>query len=93
VLLYLITLVFVGLIVGGLGRLSLPGPDPLTIGQTILVGIAGSLIAGLIVWAIYGRGGAGILLSVFCSAGIVYVIRRRRGGSLTDPGRPPLRRR
>jgi uncharacterized membrane protein YeaQ/YmgE (transglycosylase-associated protein family) len=89
---YLIALLFVGLIVGGLGRLALPGPDPMTIGQTILVGVAGSLIAGLIVWAVYGRGGAGILLSVFCSAGIVYAIRRRRGGSLTDPGRPPARR-
>jgi uncharacterized membrane protein YeaQ/YmgE (transglycosylase-associated protein family) len=88
---YLFFLVLIGLVVGGLGRLALPGPDPMSIGQTILVGIAGSFLAGLFVWAVYGRGGAGILLSVVCSAGIVYAIRRSRGGSLTNPGRPPRR--
>ena len=31
-----------------MARLALPGKDPMTIGQTMLVGIAGSLIAGLI---------------------------------------------
>ena len=91
-LLYLISLFVVGLFIGGLARLALPGKDPMTIWQTALVGIAGSLIAGVIVWAVHGRGGAGILLSVFCSAGIVYAVRRSRGGSLTDPGKPPLRR-
>jgi hypothetical protein len=65
----------------------------MTVGQTILIGLAGSFLAGLIVWAVYGRGGAGILLSVICSAGIVYLVRRSRGGSLTDPGRPPRPRR
>lgn len=89
---YIISLIVVGLIVGALGRLALPGPDPFTIGQTILIGIAGSFIGGLIVWAVYGRGGAGIVLSVACSTAIVYAIRRSRGGSLTRPGAPPRRR-
>jgi uncharacterized membrane protein YeaQ/YmgE (transglycosylase-associated protein family) len=90
---YLITLFFVGLVVGALARLALPGPDPMSLLQTVLVGIAGSFIAGLLVWAVHGRGGAGIVLSVLCSTGIVYVVRRTRGGSLTDPGRPALDRR
>lgn len=92
-LLYLIGLFFIGLVTGGLARLALPGPDPMTIWQTALVGIGGSMIAGLLVYAIHGRGGAGLLLSVFCSAGIVYLVRRSRGGSLMDPGTPPQRRR
>jgi uncharacterized membrane protein YeaQ/YmgE (transglycosylase-associated protein family) len=92
-ILYLLALFFVGLVVGALARLALPGPDPMTILQTVLVGIAGSFLAGLLVWAIYGRGGAGIVLSVLFSTAIVYAIRRTRGGSLTDPGRPPLDRR
>ena len=90
-LLYIISLFFVGLIVGALGRLALPGPDPLTLLQTALVGIAGSLLAGLLVWAIYGRGGAGIVLSVLFSTGIVYAIRRSRGGTLTHPAPPRSR--
>lgn len=90
---YLLALLFVGLIVGALARLALPGPDPMSLIQTILVGVGGSFVAGLLVWAVHGRGGAGIALSVLCSTGIVYLIRRSRGGSLTNPGRPPLGRR
>ncbi|HWH12338.1 MAG TPA: hypothetical protein VG165_14515 [Solirubrobacteraceae bacterium] len=90
---YLLTLAIVGLVVGGLARLALPGPDPMGIGQTIVVGIAGSFVAGLLVWALYGRGGAGIVLSVACSTAIVYAIRRSRGGTLRHPAGPPIRRR
>jgi uncharacterized membrane protein YeaQ/YmgE (transglycosylase-associated protein family) len=75
---YLIVLLFTGLIVGALGRLLVPGPDPIGIGATILVGIAGSFIAGLIAWAVFGRNGAGIILSVLCSMLIVWLLRRVR---------------
>jgi uncharacterized membrane protein YeaQ/YmgE (transglycosylase-associated protein family) len=91
-ILYLILLAVSGLIVGALGRLALPGPDPMTIPQTILVGIGGSLLAGLITSLLFGRGYGGIILSVACATGIVYLVRRSRGGTLTEPGRPPLRR-
>ena len=87
-IIYLLVLALSGLVVGALGRLALPGPDPMTIWQTILIGIAGSFIAGLIWWAIFGdRNGGGILLSVVVAALIVYLIRRSRGGTLTTPGR------
>ena len=91
---YLILLVITGLIVGALARLALPGRDPMTILQTILVGIAGSFVGGLIGYALFGRNGGGIILSVLCATGIVYAIRKSRGGSLTDPGgrRRPLTR-
>jgi hypothetical protein len=36
---YLVVLLFVGLVVGGLARLLLPGPDPMGIGMTDLVGL------------------------------------------------------
>jgi uncharacterized membrane protein YeaQ/YmgE (transglycosylase-associated protein family) len=87
VIVYLIVLALSGLVVGALGRLAIPGPDPMTIWQTIIIGIAGSFIGGLIWWAISGdRNGGGIVISVICAAGIVYLIRRSRGGSLTSPG-------
>ncbi|MEA2273610.1 MAG: hypothetical protein QOI98_2318 [Solirubrobacteraceae bacterium] len=84
-LLYLLLLPVIGLIVGALGRLALPGPDPMSVGQTIAIGLAGSLLAGLLGWILFGHDGGGLLLSVACSAGIVYLIRRSRGGSLTRP--------
>ena len=76
---FILSVLLSGLIVGALGRLALPGPDPMTIPQTILIGIAGSIIAGLITAAIFGRSGAGILLSVVVTTGLVYLVRRMRG--------------
>jgi uncharacterized membrane protein YeaQ/YmgE (transglycosylase-associated protein family) len=86
---YLIALAFGGLIVGALARLALPGRDPMTIWQTMLVGIAGSFAAGLLVRLIAGpRYTAGFIASLACATLIVYAVRRHRGGSLTDPGAP-----
>jgi uncharacterized membrane protein YeaQ/YmgE (transglycosylase-associated protein family) len=87
-LLYLIILAISGLFVGALARLALPGPDPMTIFQTILLGLAGNFIAGIIVWVVWHRGVPGIVLSVACSSAILYFIRRSRGGGLTRPGAP-----
>jgi uncharacterized membrane protein YeaQ/YmgE (transglycosylase-associated protein family) len=75
-ILFLIGLVLTGLIVGALGRLAVPGPNPMSMGQTILVGIAGSFVGGLIGRVIFGRPG-GIILAVLCTAGIVYFMQRR----------------
>jgi uncharacterized membrane protein YeaQ/YmgE (transglycosylase-associated protein family) len=93
-LLYLITLAIWGLIIGAFARLALPGKDPLTLFQTMLVGIAGSFIGGVIVYVITGGRyyGAGWLVSLVCATGIMYFIRRSRGGGLTDPGRVDRRR-
>jgi uncharacterized membrane protein YeaQ/YmgE (transglycosylase-associated protein family) len=90
---YIILLALSGLIVGALARLALPGPDPMGIGMTILIGIAGSFIGGLIMALLFRRNGAGIVVSVLCATAIVYMIRRSRGGSLTDPGVGGRRRR
>jgi uncharacterized membrane protein YeaQ/YmgE (transglycosylase-associated protein family) len=86
---WLISALFLGLIMGGLARLALPGRDPMTIWQTALVGVAGSLIAGLVVALISGgRYTVGLFGSFLGSVAIVYAIRRARGGSLTRPGEP-----
>ena len=90
---YLIILALTGLVVGALARLALPGPDPMGIGMTILIGIAGSFLGGMIMMAITGRDASGIVVSVACATLIVYLIRRSRGGSLTDPGLRRRRRR
>jgi len=87
-LLYLILLAVLGLFTGALARLALPGRDPMTVFQTITLGLAGSVLAGLVVWAIWGRGVPGLVLSVVCSSLILYFIRRSRGGGLTRPAGP-----
>lgn len=74
----LATCVFGG-IIGGLARLALPGPDPMTISQTILVGIGGSFGAGIVVRLLSGgRSDAGMIASVVGATGIVYLVRRSR---------------
>ena len=98
---YLIMLAITGLVVGALARLALPGRDPMSLLQTMLVGIAGSFVAGLLYYAITDeKNGVGIIPAVLVSTGIVYLIRRSRGGTLTQPaprdglgrGRGPLTR-
>jgi uncharacterized membrane protein YeaQ/YmgE (transglycosylase-associated protein family) len=88
---YLISLAFWGLIIGAFARLALPGRDPMSLPMTMLVGIAGSFLGGVILFLITGGRyyGAGWLVSLVCATGIVYAIRRSRGGSLTNPGRDP----
>lgn len=84
---YLIILFFTGLIVGALGRLALPGRDPMSIPQTAGIGIAGSFIAGLISLALFhGRSGGGIILSVLCATFLVWLVRRSRERNGVQPG-------
>ena len=86
---YLLLLLLSGLIVGALARLALPGKDPLTIWQTILVGWAGSFGAGLLSLLVFERNYAGITVSIVGATVVMYFVRRRRGGGLLDPGTPP----
>ena len=44
----IIGIVLSGLLVGALARFAVPGPDPLPIWKTILLGILGSLVGGLV---------------------------------------------
>ncbi|MGH8991582.1 MAG: GlsB/YeaQ/YmgE family stress response membrane protein [Acidimicrobiia bacterium] len=68
-----------GAMIGGLGRLALPGPDPMSMPQTILVGIGGSFGAGIVVRLLSGgRADAGLIASVLGATAIVYLVRRSR---------------
>jgi uncharacterized membrane protein YeaQ/YmgE (transglycosylase-associated protein family) len=74
---FLFWMAFAGLIVGALARLVIPGPDPMGVGMTILIGVGGSVIAAFLAHWIWGdRYGPGLVLSVACAAFLVWLTRR-----------------
>lgn len=91
-LVLILALLLTGLVVGALARLALPGPDPMPIWATILLGWAGSLLGGIISGIFLGRP-AGIIISVLAATLVLYLYRRYvQHRPLTGPGTRPVRR-
>ena len=70
----------IGLIAGALARLIMPGRDAMGLLATMLLGIAGSILGGLVGWAIWGaedRGfrPAGLLLSLIGAIVVLWAWR------------------
>ena len=78
---YLFALIVSGLVIGALGRLAIPGRNPMGIGMTILLGIGGSLIGGLVTRALGLGTSLSFIAAVLAAAGLVYLVsgRQRRG--------------
>jgi len=76
----ILSLIIVGAIFGALGRLAIPGPNPMSIGMTILVGIGGAFL-GSIVGRLLGVDSAVVywILQALGAAGIVFLMQRRGG--------------
>ena len=92
-LLFIIGLIVGGLILGALARLAVPGPDPMPIWATILIGIGGSFIGGIVGEVLFGRPG-GLLLAFLGSVGLVIAYRRfSQGRGITGPSARSLPRR
>ena len=83
-LIVIIAWLLIGLVVGGLGRLLVPGRNRIGIGLTILAGIAGAVAGGSAARALAGPGREllSFLLSLLVAAILVGLIggRRRSGG-------------
>jgi uncharacterized membrane protein YeaQ/YmgE (transglycosylase-associated protein family) len=75
---YIISLAVVGLIIGGLGRLIVPGPNRIGLLRTLGVGLVGAIV-GAIVGGILGLGVFSIVLELAVSAGLVYLVSNRGG--------------
>lgn len=54
---FLLFLLIIGVVAGFLARLLVPGPDPMTVWQTILLGIVGSFIGGFIGYLLFRKDG------------------------------------
>ena len=73
---YLISLVIVGLVIGGLGRLLVPGPDPFGLWATLGVGLVGALVGGVL-GGLLGLGLFSLVFEIGISAGLVYHLSGR----------------
>lgn len=76
---HILVMLIVGLIVGAIAKLLMPGRDPGGFIVTILLGIGGSLVAGWIGYALglyrYPDSGPGIIASVIGAMAILAVYR------------------
>jgi uncharacterized membrane protein YeaQ/YmgE (transglycosylase-associated protein family) len=52
---FIISMLVIGLIAGFIARALVPGPDPMSVAATILLGIVGSFIGGFLGWALFGK--------------------------------------
>jgi uncharacterized membrane protein YeaQ/YmgE (transglycosylase-associated protein family) len=59
---FIITMIIVGAIAGFLARLIVPGPDPMGVVATVVLGIVGSFVGGFLGYVLFGKdAGAGAL--------------------------------
>ncbi|MDQ3177146.1 MAG: GlsB/YeaQ/YmgE family stress response membrane protein [Actinomycetota bacterium] len=87
---FIIVLLFVGFIAGALARLLVPGPDPMSLAGTWLLGVLGSFAGGFLGYVLFGNDTddgviqvSGIIGSVLGAVILLLVYRAvssRRGG-------------
>lgn len=73
-----------GAVIGALGRLVVPGPNPIGFVRTVLAGWAGSFLGGLVGRLVFGwryrySGLLALVIAVAFTALIVYLFESRRG--------------
>ncbi|MBA2384088.1 MAG: GlsB/YeaQ/YmgE family stress response membrane protein [Actinobacteria bacterium] len=86
----ILSLLVSGLIVGALARFALPGKDSMPIWMTILLGIAGSMLGGLVAAALGARSGdvGTYFVAALAGAMLLLYLHRRfvQKRPLTGPG-------
>ncbi|MGH2817799.1 MAG: GlsB/YeaQ/YmgE family stress response membrane protein [Actinomycetota bacterium] len=80
----IIVFILVGAVVGVLARLVMPGPDPIGILGTIVVGIVGAIVGGYLWRAIFGQTeGVEWIGAILVAMALLWIYRRmtlgRRG--------------
>jgi len=78
-ILYVLGLLVSGLVVGALGRIVIPGPNPMGLAATLLVGLGGSFMGGFVGWFAFGESSPflGFILSVAGAAFIVWLVQHQ----------------
>jgi uncharacterized membrane protein YeaQ/YmgE (transglycosylase-associated protein family) len=84
----ILSTIVVGVIIGGLGRLIVPGPQPIGFLPTVLSGLCGSIVGGFIGQHVLDVGGfATVLIEIGIAAIIVALVTasHRRQATRTGP--------
>ncbi len=81
-LVWILLMIIGGAIIGALGRLMVPGPNPIGFVRTVLAGWAGSFLGGLVGRLVFGwryrySGLFALLIAVAFTALIIYVFDGR----------------
>jgi uncharacterized membrane protein YeaQ/YmgE (transglycosylase-associated protein family) len=77
----LLEYIVVGLIVGALARLLMPGRDPIGVLATIAIGVLGAVAGGYIWRAVFGDGGGVEWIgSILVAMGLLFVFRQMTYG-------------
>jgi uncharacterized membrane protein YeaQ/YmgE (transglycosylase-associated protein family) len=90
----IIAAIIIGIIAGYLGRLLLPGKDPMGFAGTVAVGIAGALLGWLLFTYLLGIGDkdkfdlGGIIGAIIGTMIVLLIIRAVRGNSGRTANRP-----
>jgi uncharacterized membrane protein YeaQ/YmgE (transglycosylase-associated protein family) len=86
---FIIVLLIVGFLAGALARLLVPGPDPMSLGQTWLLGVVGSFVGGFLGYVIFGADiddgpvqVAGVVGSVLGSIIVLLIYRAVKGNRM-----------
>jgi uncharacterized membrane protein YeaQ/YmgE (transglycosylase-associated protein family) len=90
---FIIYLLIIGIVAGFIARALVPGPDPMGVVGTIVLGIVGSFIGGFLGWALFGKdfdegalqasGVIGSIIGAVIALLVYRAITRRSGTSLT----------
>ena len=76
-----IVFLLVGLVVGVVARLLMPGPDPIGVLGTIIVGCVGALIGGYLWTAVFGPNeGVAWIGSILMAMALLFLYRRLTTG-------------
>lgn len=67
----------VGLIIGAMARILIPGPNPMTWGKTAVIGIAGSFFGGIVASALGVENIFATLIQISSAAAIIVYLERR----------------
>ena len=90
-----------GFVIGALARWAVPGPDPMPLWMTVVLGLLGSIIGGSVAAAAFGSKPdsgtvfAALLFSIGAASGLVIAYRRfvqHRPVTGPDAYRPPAQR-
>jgi uncharacterized membrane protein YeaQ/YmgE (transglycosylase-associated protein family) len=77
----IIVFILVGAVVGVLARLVMPGPDPIGILGTIVVGIVGAIVGGYLWRAVFGQTeGVEWIGAILVAMALLWIYRRMTVG-------------